>query len=89
MSVSLRSSISGNYGKRKLFEIQFPEILVSVLIHPFSRNHQDDISDPPVSFDDTLEIFNQLGIYIGKKDFRKDYWTTESLLRSQKPNYIK
>jgi hypothetical protein len=36
-----------------------------------------------------VEIFNQLGIYIGKKDFIKDFWTTESFLRSQKPNYIK
>jgi hypothetical protein len=35
------------------------------------------------------EIFNQLGIYIGKKDFKKDFWTTDSFLRSQKPNYIK
>ncbi len=37
MSVSLRSSISGNSSKRKFFEVQFPEILVCVLIHPFSR----------------------------------------------------
>jgi hypothetical protein len=36
-----------------------------------------------------LEIFNQLGIYICKKEFEKDFWTTEAFLRSQKPNDIK
>jgi hypothetical protein len=36
-----------------------------------------------------VEIFNQLGIYIGKKDFKKKFWTTESFLMSQKPHYIK
>ncbi len=78
MSVSLRSSISRNSGKRKFFEVLFPEILVRVLIHPFSRNHPDDNYESPVSYDDKVEIFNQLGIYIGKKDFKKDFWTTES-----------
>jgi hypothetical protein len=36
-----------------------------------------------------LEIFNQLAMYIGKKDFKKDFWSTEIFLRHQKPNYIK
>jgi hypothetical protein len=62
ISVSLRSSISGNSGKRKFSAVLFPEILACVLIHPFSRNHSDDNSDSPVSFDDMLEKFNQLGI---------------------------
>ena len=30
-------------------------ILVRALIHPFSRNHPDDNSESPVSFDDMLE----------------------------------
>ncbi len=66
------------------FEVQFPEIMVCVLIHPFSRNHPDDNSESPVSFDDMLEIINQL-----KKDFKRDFWTTQSFRLSQKPNYIK
>ena len=57
------------------------------MIHLFSRNHPDDNSDTPVSFDNMLEIFNQLGIYIGNKEFKRDFWTTESFLKSQKPNY--
>jgi hypothetical protein len=61
MSVSLRSSISGKSRQLKFFEVQFPEILVCVLIHSFSRNHPDDNSESPVSFDDMLEILNQLG----------------------------
>ncbi len=89
MSVGLRSSISRNSGTRKFFKVQFPEILVCVLIHLFSRNHPDDNSDTPVSFDNMLEIFNQLGIYIGNKEFKRDFWTTESFLKSQKPNNIK
>jgi hypothetical protein len=91
MSASLRSSISGS-GQQTFFEVQFPENLVRVLIYPFSRNHPDDNSKSPVSFDNMLEIFNQLGIYIGKKDFKKNSGPlklTESFLRSQKPNYIK
>jgi hypothetical protein len=81
--VSLRRSISGNSGKPKFLEVQFLEILVCVLIHPLSRNHPDDNSDSQVSFDEMLELFIQLrvGIYIGKKDYKKKFWTTESFLR--------
>ena len=53
------------------------------------RNRPDDTSESPISYDDMLEIFNQTSIYIGKKDFKKDFWATESFLRSQKPHYIK
>jgi hypothetical protein len=70
-------------------KFNFRKFWFCVLIHPFSRNHPDDNSNSPVSFDDMLEIFNQFGIYIGKKDFKKYFWTTGSFLRSRKPNYIK
>ena len=36
-----------------------------------------------------LDIFNQLAMHIGKKDLKKDFWSTEIFLRHQKPNYIK
>jgi hypothetical protein len=59
-----------------------------VLIHRFFRNHPDDDSESPVSYDDMLEIFNQTSVYIGKKDFKKDFWATEAFLRQQRPKYI-
>ncbi len=83
--MSLCGSITGNSGKH----LDENGILFIVLIHPFSRNHPDDSSEPPVTFDDMLETFNQLAMYISKEDFKKDFWSTEIFLHHQKPNYIK
>ena len=47
------------------------------MIHPFSRNTPSDKSKCPVSFDDVVEIFNQLGIYLAVHDWKKNFWDTE------------
>jgi hypothetical protein len=64
------------YNYKRFWYAEFFRFFLLVLIHRFFRNHPDDDSESPVSYDDMLEIFNQTSIYIGKKDFKKDFWTT-------------
>ena len=59
------------------------------MIHPFSRNTPSDKSKCPVSFDDVVEIFNQLGIYLAVHYWKKNFWDTEKFLKDTRPNYVK
>jgi hypothetical protein len=36
-----------------------------------------------------IEVFNQLSIFIAKKNFTKNFWDTEPFLKQTKPKYIK
>jgi len=89
MSVSLRSAIFGNSGKRKFFEVQFFFLIRLYSSLNFQESPGRHLRIPSFFRQHARNIQPALGIYIGKKEFKNDFWTTEAFLRSQKPNYIK
>ena len=36
-----------------------------------------------------IEVFNQIAIFIGKKNYNKNFWETEAFLRLMRPKYVK
>ena len=42
----------------------------------------DDKSDAPITIDDLMELFNQLSIYIGRKEFKKNFREIVSFLKN-------
>ena len=36
-----------------------------------------------------IEIFNLTAIYIGKKDYKRNFWDSEGFLKLMKPKYVK
>jgi hypothetical protein len=46
------------------------------------RNTPTDKSKSLVTFDDMVELYNQLSIYIGKADFKPNFWDTQPFLKS-------
>ena len=83
---SLRRTASENSGTL-LDEIKCFKWFIDAYV--FARNTPDDNTESPVSYDDMLEIYNQLSIYIGKKSFNKNFWDTETFLKMMKPKYTK
>ena len=63
--------------------------LFCLLILRFSRNTPQDKTSCPLSFDDMIEVFNQLAIFVAKKNFSKNFWDTESFLKQTRPKYVK
>jgi hypothetical protein len=42
-----------------------------------------------VAYDDMVELYNQTSIYIGKADFKPNFWDTQPFLKSLLPNWKK
>jgi hypothetical protein len=42
-----------------------------------------------VSYDDMVKLYNQVTIYIGNKDFMKNFWDSQAFLQSLLPNWKK
>ena len=63
--------------------------LFCLLILRFSRNTPQDKTSCLLSFDDMIEVFNQLAIFVAKKNFSKNFWDTESFLKQTRPKYVK
>ena len=36
-----------------------------------------------------IEVFNQIAIFIGKKNYSKNFWDSEAFLRQMKQPYVK
>ena len=88
------------YGHGGAFKERFHKILVlkliqyiwnifCVLIRLFSRNTPTDKSKCQVSFDDLVEIFNQVGIYAANQNWKQNFWDTEKFLKETRPHYVK
>ena len=63
--------------------------LFVVLNPPWSRNTPQDNTTSPITFDEMLELFNQIATYVGKKNYTKNFWDTEPYLKNLKPKYAK
>ena len=63
--------------------------LFVVLNPPWSRNTPQDNTTSPITFDEMLELFNQLATYVGKKNYKMSFWDTEPYLKLLKPKYAK
>ncbi len=48
-----------------------------------------DKAKSPVTFDDMVEFYNRLSIYIGKANFKPIFWDTQPFLKSFLPNWKK
>ncbi len=53
------------------------------------NDKSNDKSKSPVTFDDMVELFNQLSIYIGSKEFKTSFWKVQPFLRQLLPNWKK
>ncbi len=49
------------------------------------RNTQEDSSEAPITIDEAIETLNQLAKYIGRKDYKKNFWDTEPYLKIMLP----
>ncbi len=49
----------------------------------------NDKSKSLVTFDDMVELFNQLSIYIGSKEFKTMFWEVQPFLKQLLPNWKK
>ena len=36
-----------------------------------------------------IEVFNQIAIFMGKKNYSRNFWDSEAFLRLMKPKYVK
>jgi hypothetical protein len=50
------------------------------------RNTPTDKAKSPVTYDDMVELYNHTSIYIGKADFKPNFWDTQAFLKSLLPN---
>jgi hypothetical protein len=54
------------------------------------RNTPTDKAKSPVTYDDDMvELYNQTSIYIGKADFKPNFWDTQPFLKPLLPNWKK
>jgi hypothetical protein len=53
------------------------------------RNTPTDKAKSPVTFDDMVELYSPFSIYIGKADFKPNFWDTQPFLKSLLPNWKK
>jgi hypothetical protein len=60
-----------------------------VLTRSLFRNTPQDTSPSPISFDEMLEIFNQIYMFVAKKNFTKNFWDSESFLKNHKVGFVK
>ena len=60
-----------------------------VLTRSLFRNTPQDTSPFPISFDEMLEIFNQIYMFVAKKNFTKNFWDSEGFLRLHKTGFVK
>ena len=42
-----------------------------------------------MSFDDLVEIFNQVGIYAANQNWKQNFWDTDRFLKDVRPKYVK
>ena len=93
-AVSHQKTISGDSGKAMkqmeyCFMYKLQNFLFVVLNPPWSRNTPQDNTTSPITFDEMLELFNQLATYVGKKNYKVNFWDTEPYLKLLRPKYAK
>ena len=93
-AVSHQKTISGDSGKAMkqmeyCFMYKLQIFFFVVLNPPWSRNTPQDNTTSPITFDEMLELFNQLATYVGKKNYKLNFWDTEPYLKLLKPKYAK
>ncbi len=45
------------------------------------RNTPEDRTEAPITIYEVIETLNQLAMYLGKKDFKKNFWDKEPYLK--------
>ena len=53
------------------------------------RNTPQGTSPSPISFDEMLEIFNQISMFVAKKNFKQNFWDSEAFLKHHKAGFVK
>ncbi len=57
-----------------------------MLMHnSLGRNTPGDSSEAPIPIDEVIEKLNQLTMYIGRKEYKKNFWDIEPYLKPLLP----